>query len=237
MNSASSNQKLPNKKRKYTKYKMSNKKSSSRDDKQDKEIAKLKKLVKVQAPPTKSSFAETGTLNPQNVWQAFGMPFPNKGGDINDRLGAEIELKSINLRYLVAASETDDFDTMRVILVQYMDGNEHDEYPVNHDTNLWLSTPTDYPYLAPYNTQSASTYRVLYDKIHHLCAAGEAEQGANVLLTPKDLAITHFKFDGDGGGALAGLDRGLIIGWICSNSSASPNPDFTATIRFNYTDS
>jgi len=228
-------QKLPNNKKRKFNNKKTQAKSLSRDDKQDKEIARLKKLVKVQAPPTKTTYVET-TLSPENTWAAFGIPFPAKGGAANQRLGDDIEFKSLNVRYLVSASESDDFDTMRVILIQFMNGNEHDEFPVNYFQDLWESPTTSYPYLSPYNTQSSSNYKVLYDQMHHLDAAGEAEQSGNVLILPKDLRVTKFHFDTDSGGALAGLDRGIIIGFVCSNSTASPNPDFTCTMKFNFTD-
>lgn len=218
------------------KFKKGPYKKRNKDQVQDREIAKLKKLIKDVAPPVKSTYSEF-VLNPQNEWIAFGLPYPSLGGDPTERLGAQIKLRSINLRFNLAVSETDNFDTMRVILVQYMNGNEHDEFPLNYNTDLWLSPTTDYPILSPYNTQSASTYRVLYDEVFNLNENGKAQCAKNLVLYSKDLAIYEIKFDTDAGGALAGLDRGLIVGYACSDSSASPNPSITGTFKLNFVDS
>jgi len=193
------------------------------DTKQDIEIAKLKKLMKANLPPVKSTYAE-GTGNPENSFVAFGMPWPQKGGDNNERLNQEIVLKSINIRYCVNVSESDNFDTMRVVIVQFMDGNEATAFPLNYATNLWLSPVTDFPNLSPFNTQSASSYHVLYDKIHNLNDNGVSQENVNLLLRPKDFRITKFKFDTDAGGSFPAFDRGLIVMFVCSDSSASPQP-------------
>lgn len=222
-------------KRKKTFAKPLKRTKTFRDNKQDKEIKLIKKQLRILAPPVKSRYGEN-TINPENVWEAVGLPYPAKGGDNDERLGAEIIVKSINFRYNLSVSESDDFDTMRVIIVQYMDGNTNGNYPLNHDTNLWLSPTTAFPYNSPFNTQSADTYRVLFDKVYNLNAAGQAQIAENILITSKDMAISKLKFDGDDGLGLPPLDRGLILMWVCSDSSASPNPKMDVSIKFNFTD-
>lgn len=217
------------------KRKLGNSAKLSKDKKQDLEIKKLKKQLKVIAPPVKSTYGEA-VYNPENSWTSVAMNFPAKGGDNDQRLGDIIEIKSINIRYTLSVSETDDFDTMRCVLVQYMDGNEEAEYPLDHARNLWLEPVTDYPVLSPFNTQSAATYRVLFDKVYNLNENGQAQMSENILVLAKDLAISKIKFDNASGLGLPALDRGLIILWVCSDSTASPNPKIECTFKMNFTD-
>lgn len=227
-----------NGKRKFNNFKKSSTtmvSKKSKDFKQDQEIKRLKKAIKTMAPPVKTTYSESD-INPENVWTAFGVPYPAKGGAANQRLGEKIKVKSLNVRYKLSVSETDDFDTMRVVIIQYMDGNADTEFPLDYQANVWEDPVTSYPYLSPYNTRSASTYRVLYDKSHCLNQGGIAQVSENVLILAKDMAITELKFDTDNGGALAGLDRGIIICWACSDSTASPNPNLIATVKLNFTD-
>jgi len=218
------------------KRKLGNTSKFSKDKKQDMEIKKIKKQLKVIAPPVKSTYGEA-VYNPENAWTSVAMNFPAKGTDYDERLGEEIELKSLNIRYTLSVSESDNFDTMRCVLVQYMDGNEVTQFPLDHERNLWLEPVTDYPVLSPFNTQSASTYRVLFDKVYNLNDNGQAQVTENLVFFPKDFAVTHFKFDTASGLGLPGLDRGLIILWVCSDSSATPNPKIECTFKMNFTDS
>jgi len=207
----------------------------TKDQQQDREIKRLKSIVKSNAPPVKSTYAEE-VQNPENTLIAIGMPYPAKGGDNDDRLGQEIIIKSINLRWTISVSETDDFDTFRCTLVQFMDGNLVTEFPINYLTNLYLQPTTDYPVLSPFNTQSAGTYRILFDKVYNTNEAGNAQYSENLLVLGKDLAISKIKFDTDAGGSLPGLDKGLILLFVCSDSTASPNPKIEITKKFNFID-
>jgi len=209
--------------------------STKKDQQQDRDIKRLKNALRVLAPPVKSRYGET-VYNPENEWMSIGLPYPAKGGDKDERLGDTIDVKSINFRYTISVSETDNFDTFRCCIIQYMDGNTETNYPLNHLTNVWLQPTTDYPVLSPFNTQSASTYRVLFDKVYNVNENGVAQISENVLVLAKDMAITKIKFDTDAGLGLPALDRGLILMWICSDSSASPNPKIECTIKFNFTD-
>lgn len=207
----------------------------TKDQQQDREIKRLKSMVKLSAPPVKSAYVEE-QQNPTNAWTAIGLPYPVKGGAADERLGQEIIIKSINYRFTLSVSESDDFDTMRVCIIQYMDGNLVNNFPIGQLTNVFLEPTGSYPVLWPFNTQSASTYRVLFDKNYNLNEAGIAQHSENILLTSKDLAISKVKFDTDAGGALPGLDRGLIIFYVCSDSSASPNPGIEISTKLNFID-
>jgi len=150
------------------------------NEKIEKEIKQLRKIEKINKPPVKSIYAEN-TLSPGNSWVAIALDYPALGGTANERLGPIIEMKSVNVRFVVTTSNSDTYDTVRVIFIQYMDGNTVTNYPINHDTNVWESTATSYPYIVPYNTQTASRYRVLYDEIFHVNENGVAEISRTLL--------------------------------------------------------
>lgn len=210
-------------------------KKVTKDQQQDREIKRLKHIVKQTAPPIKSAYVEE-QQNPTNAWTAIGLPYPVKGGAADERLGQEIIIKSINYRFTLSVSESDDFDTMRVCIIQYMDGNLVNNFPIGQLTNVFLEPTGSYPVLWPFNTQSASTYRVLFDKNYNLNEQGVAQVSENLLITHKQLAITKVKFDTDAGGALPGLDRGLIMFYVCSDSTASPNPGIEISTKLNFID-
>jgi len=207
-----------------------------KDMQQDMEIKRIKKQLKVIAPPVKSNYSEA-TYNPQNAWTGLGVPFPAKGEEPNERIGDEIVIKSVNVRYNLSVSESDTFDTMRVVFVQWNQPNTEGNLPVGQDALLWLDPSMDYPYNSPYNTQTASTYKVLFDKVYNLNDAGISQAHENLVFLPKDLKTTKLKFGTDVGTALPQLDGGLIVGYVCSDSTASPNPGINISVKLNYTDS
>lgn len=210
-------------------------KKLSKDAQQDLEIKKLKKLIKKAEPPTKSSYIEV-VKSPENSWDLIGAPWPAKGGAMNERLGQDIAFKSLNIRYTVNVADSDGFDTFRVLIVQWNEENEFGQPPVNHLSMLFEEALTDYPTLAPFNTQSAAKYRILYDKVHNLCDSGIAQATENVLILPSQLAVTKFTYQTDGGGQLPQLDSGIILMYIASDSTTEPNPRIDTVWKFNWTD-
>lgn len=220
------------KKRKLSTYQT----KKNRDDKQDKEIKMLKMKLKMAEPPVKTIYAE-GVNNPENTFEGLGILWPGQGSDLSNRIGNQIKIKSLNIRYNLSVSESDDFDTFRVTIVQYVDGSKEGEYPLDALANTFVAPGSDYPVLVGFNTQSASRYRVLHDKVHNLNAAGQAQAFENLIFYPKDLVIDHIKFDSSGGGNFPGMDGGIIVLWVCSDSTASPNPKIEYTCKLNFTDS
>jgi len=210
--------------------------TTKKDVAQDREIKRLKASLKVLAPPVKSTYIEV-VQSPENSFIGFTCKYPAKGGAKDERIGDEIEVKSLNIRYNLNVSETDNFDTMRVIFVQWIPSNALGELPVNSDPMLFENNIGDYPILWPFNTQSASSYKVLFDKVYNLNENGIAQMHENILILGKDLRVKKLKFQTDDGTQLPQLDSGLIIGYVCSDSSASPNPRMDCTIKLNFTDS
>lgn len=209
-------------------------KTTAKDVQQDREIQRLKKMIKIAKPPVKSTYIENN-LSPENAFEGFTFQYPAKGAAENERIGKQIDIKSVNYRFTLNVSDTDVFDTMRVIFVQWQINNAESAIPSNN--LLFLYPVGDYPNLWPFNTQNAHTYRILYDRVFNLSEGGIAQVTENILFTPKDLGITKLTFENDDGGQIPTLAGGLIMGYVCSDSSATPNPRIDYTAKFNFTDS
>lgn len=227
--------------RKYVKAKRKSDKSSA--SLLEKQILSLKRMVRSTEPPTKTCYW-VYTSNPTNEWTGMGILYPTLGGALNQRLGQEITLKSIQINYKLSVASSDGFDTMRFVLVQFMDNNTSGNYPF---TNLagavkqvFLADNTqDYPYISPFNTQTKKSYRILHDQTWCLDNSGSAQATGTIMVYPRNLAYTklHYQDNEDASGLLPGFAEGMIVGFWCSDSSASPNPGVEAYVKTNYTDS
>lgn len=206
-----------------------------------KEMFRLKKQMLVTKPPVKSVYQEN-TLSAENDWVGIGVIYPKLGGGNDERLGNQIQIKSINWRILFKVAESDDFDNVRFVIVQFLDNNTEANYPYGSLNGalekVFYNNSTDYPINIPYNTQTTQSYRVLYDEVFCLSAQGVEAVHKNILLTSKDLAVSKLVFEqADSDNNLPGLNEGLIVGFFCSDSAATPNPTITWSVKTNYTDS
>lgn len=200
------------------------------------QLIKLRHQLRTIAPPVKSCYYAGGT----SVGSGFltdGPAYPALGGAANERLGAKIQLKSLNLRFKVTTSNTDTYDSIRITVVQYKDSNATGSAPANSIDNVFDPLATaSYPWLAPFNSVKTCCYHVLFDELIHVNEQGMAEVSRNLTFLPKDLSITKLDFVDDGGGQLPGLEEGLIRALIVSDSTAIPNPSYEMVWRLNYTD-
>lgn len=207
----------------------------------EKQLLVLRNQVKGNEPPIKSIYQEN-ILSPQNEGAPLGIPYPALGGAKTNRLGQDIKLKSINIRGLWKVAESDGFDNVRLTIIQYMDKNANAGYPFGSVSAAWNNVfledyANDYPIIAPFNTQTTQSYRVLYDETWCLSSQGIEGAMVNIVLTPKDFAVKKLHFNDDASNAnLPGLQEGLIMGWVSSDSAASPNPSFTYTVKTNFID-
>jgi len=96
----------------------------------------------------------------------------------------------------------------------------------------------DYPYVMPFRTQTKSSYRVLYDQTFQVDNSGQATQDIHYLVTTKDLAVSkiHYLDNEDTDVNLPALSEGMIVGLVCSNSTATPHPTFECVVKLNYVD-
>lgn len=224
------------------KYVKAYKKGDTKTVQMQKEIQRLKSAMVHNSPPIKTKwyiFSQT----PQNEWSGMGLAWPVLGGANNQRLGQDIKLKSLQLKGIVKVSNSDTFDTARLVLVQYLDSNTSGNYPYGSLDNCVKATfldvnSGDYPYIMPFLTQTKSSYRVLYDKTYQLDNGGNATCDVDVLITSKDLAVTkiHYLDNDDTDVNLPALSEGMIVGFVCSNSTATPNPQFEIVVKLNYID-
>lgn len=224
------------------KYVKGSSKSDTKTDKLQKQLNRLKASMVHNAPPIKTKWA-IFTQSPQNEWGAMGIYWPTLGGANNQRLGQDIKIKSIELKGIVKVAESDDFDTVRLVVVQYLDSNTSGQYPYGGlaqvvNTTFLDANTGDYPYIMPFRTQTKSSYRVLCDKTWEVNKQGKATADIHELITSKNLAVTkiHFLDNEDTDVNLPGLSEGMILGFVCSNSTASPNPQFEIVVKLNYID-
>jgi len=224
--------------RKYLKVKKGDKSNEALQ----KQITMLKSAMVHNAPPIKTKwniFDNTVT----NEWTGIGIAYPALGGANNQRLGQDIKVKSLQGKGTVSVAESDDFDTVRFVVMQYLDSNTSDNYPygdLGHCVQqTWLDVNTgDYPYIMPFKTQTKSAYRVLYDKTFFTDKGGNAQLPIEFLITSKDLAVSklHYLDNEDTSVNLPGLSEGLIICFACSDSTTSPHPRIQMTFKLNYID-
>jgi len=200
------------------------------------QIAQLRKQIYGIAPPVKSIY--------ESIGQSIGSTFVNKqpnypalGGTSIDRLGQTIKITSLELRYMFTVSNSDTYDTCRCTIVQYLDSNAISSLAPNALDNTFDPLgAASYPWLCPFNTIKKGSYRVLYDRLHHVNENGNAELGATVTIMASQLAVDKLVFTDDTGGQGAPLEEGQIVAWFVSNSTASPNPDMEGVWRLNFTD-
>jgi len=224
------------------KYVKAGKKSDTKTVSLQQQITRLKSAMVHNAPPIKTKwniFDNTVT----NEWTGIGIAYPALGGANNQRLGQDIKVKSLQGKGTISVAESDDFDTVRFVVMQYLDSNTSDNYPygdLGHCVQqTWLDLNTgDYPYIMPFKTQTKSAYRVLYDKTFFTDKGGNAQVPVEFLITAKDLAVSklHFLDNEDTSVNLPGLSEGLIVCFGCSDSTTSPHPRIQMVFKLNYVD-
>lgn len=206
-----------------------------------KELAIMKKTVakkfKEDEPPLKYTYAEF-VVSPENTWTNMEFLWPIQGNTVNERLQSIIQVKSMQFNFIVKASESDGFDNVRVVFIQYVDANLSGTPP---DINIvFIDAGTSFPYIGQYNSLNRSRYRVLFDKTYCVNYNGIASIADSFTCTSRDLTTNHGKMiyisDTDTNGNVPGLEGGYVIGYCCSDSSASPNPSIEYTTRMNFTD-
>lgn len=210
----------------------------------EKDVSLLKRQMLVNAPPIKTTYY-VYSANPTNEWTAMGLNWPVLGGSNVQRLGQDIKIKSIQIKGLMDVSSSDGFDTMRFVLLQYLDSNTSANFPYGTLDNLVKNTfmqpsnSDDYPFITTFRTQTKSSYRVLYDKSFNLSSGGQASANLDLLITSKDLAVKkiHYLDNDDESLNLPAVSEGMIVGLWCSDSNATPNPKIEAYVKLNYTDS
>lgn len=171
-----------------------------------------------------------------------------QGDQENERVGEEVVLRSLKLRYTVHSADSslvlgpDDYNLVRVIVFQWRNRDTVDV--PSQSTLLRTAGPMtgfiDYV-VSPHNKDSTEMYKILYDK-RHLLTNDAVYDGTSVSLVrgagsvkhatvniPLKKIRRHLKFSTDSNAAVGHLYIALI-----SDSSITPHPtgDFTWEIAY-----
>lgn len=179
----------------------------------------------------KTYFIEgTGSISDSGVMNLF--PMPAKGTGTSNREGDDIWVLSTEYRIRVSTPEND--DCVRVIFVQWMEYIDSVVTFNNIAENLFVSGSTNY-YMAPFNSQLATKYRVLYDRCFNIDA--DNKRSFDVHKVFKNLPIKKLHFENDDGstGSYA-LSKGMVICLMISNSAIAPHPAYEVSSKVNFYD-
>lgn len=231
----------------YNKVRNSVKKSIQNQGVQKQVSPYKRKLYSIQ-PPIKSVAVSRANLITTFFASMLGLgTYPQRGGQVNQRLGSDIMLKSLEIRYTF--SYTNDlpdpvpFSICRISVIQFTGQNADGGFPTSSGT---ISSAIDLVYVPPhgstthannlvFNTQTKQDYRVLYDKVHNLSLAGHNSENGHVMITKFPVPKLHFQTDVSDP-HLPSLSSGLIAIFIASSNSDVPYPIFNSITKLNFTD-
>jgi len=201
-------------------------------------LNKLTQTVKKQEPPLKRKYYE-GSQAPENAWSGFALPYPYVGADDNERIGQIIQVKDIECNFQINVSTSDDLDTFRVVFVQYKDENTTGNPPTPGLELLFENYDGDDPTQAIWNPITKSRYKVFFDKTYNLNDKGLGQINDSFKVNYTQLydkgKLTFL--DTVNNEFFPGLQGGYITGYICSDSTAVPNPEIRYAMMVTYTDS
>lgn len=180
------------------------------------------------------------------TYQDLNIPYIAEGTNVNQRVGAKIVLKSIQIKgqMLVGAGVAPDaYNQMRIILVKYRthgnsSANANDKIALSdllqHASNASYSSETRMNSL--YKKQSQFQFKILYDKVHllgwHLGVDGSTTtphpKRFRINVNCKD-AIIEYKDNGE-----PAKDTYAML--YFSDSGTANNPSISYTWRINFVD-
>lgn len=185
-----------------------------------------------------------GTTNPTKFMnlpaqgiQAFDN-FDNESSQ-GQRIGNTIFVKGIQMNFQVTLGESvllgdDKENLVRMVIFQWLE--EDLTAPVFGD--IFLEGTTGQPYLANYNPDTRSLYKILYDKTFTLSPnGGNPVTIARHIELSRKLKMKKWVFEGNNqSGFGANLVKGNIYWIFTSDSTAAPSPTVDWSLRFRYTD-
>lgn len=200
----------------------------------------MKKKAKIDEPPLKYTYSEfAGTYT--NAWSNAAMDWPTMGSGISNRLTDIIKIKSITFNFLVKASESDGFDNVRIIFIQWVDQNASgDATPAIGLSQALIDPTSSFCYLNQWNSITRNKYRVLFDKTYCVNYNGVATVADQFTVTGPNLTVNKgrmvYSNDSETNMLAPGLEGGYVVGFICSDSAVTPNPSVEYSFRMNFTD-
>lgn len=208
-------------------------------------VQSIKRKLALMSPPIKTVPNYTGMVDVSNTITPFGLGvFPPKGATATTRIGADIMLKSLELRYTFEAVSTalhDDYNICRITLVQFTGQNADGAYPsvpptaVGSSNMVFAQTASSYSNNNLFNSQTKQEYRILYDKTHTVSTIGPFASSGHIMITRFPVSKLHFLVDASDVN-LPALSEGLIFLFITSDSSVAPHPRVQFNSKLNFTD-
>jgi len=164
-----------------------------------------------------------GTVNPQAVTTIL------QGTQDDQRIGDEITLKTINLRYHIEASiNAVSNDNVRVLMIQWFDTTAPTSTQI-------LANPATGPGVVSYyyydSFRRGNRMKVLYDKTHSISETQGGTSGVNVNKWIKPYKFTkHLSFSAAGNDPIHG---GIYIIFVSDDATAnSPTATFFIHLEF-----
>lgn len=192
-------------------------------------------------PPLKSSSAFTAPTQADTNMSLTGVRhiWPSRGGAVNQRLGSEIILKSLEIRLQLVASAAA-VTAARVCLFQIIGQNANGSFPVPSGTPTdmldILFSPSPSTMVAPkfptnllFNTQTKQQYRVLYDQQLDVNDGYYATPILHIQINDFPIKKIHFTQD-ISNSSQPGVTDGLILMMVCTDQP----PDSGTPVNYNY---
>lgn len=195
---------------------------------QKQQISAMTKRAQTSAAELK--YIDTSLISQQGTWtyQLNDISDPASGNTDQTRIGDEISVRDIELRYGVYLSASDVSGIsahMRVCIIQsYADNTS------GLTGNSWFfNNTTAVSYISMYNHDNRRMYKVLYDEDIALSTTGPINAYRTVIVKPGRKKV---RFQGTG---VTG-DGHIYVVFVSSlNTSSAPYIDYN--VRLNYTDS
>lgn len=154
-------------------------------------------------------------------------PPMNQGTANTQRMGRAIYIKSIHMRCHINTIANDVYDTVRVMIFQWMDETTPTAAAVAA-TDILEDIGTN-PFLSALSTDNGHKVRVLHDKMYNVSENGD--WAATDKIFKKVNSKAKWKV------GVAAIETGQLFCMIISDSLALPHPRFRANFRTRYTDS
>jgi len=148
-------------------------------------------------------------------------------------IGDKIKPAYIKINYAIKSTSTDNFNLVRLIVVQVIGGG------VANIDNVLLSTGNNATPLSPYDPDYRETYRVLYDSVHDVHAydsfpgSAKCTKTGSIFIPGKKLRQVHFLIKEEPAMAVA---AGNLIFFAVSDSTSDPDPQILYWTNVGYTD-
>lgn len=163
------------------------------------------------------------------TWQIQDLLGIAQGNNESERDGTEVKLKTISLRYGWSLKPSVDVTAFcRIILFQWKQ-NDNATTPVITDIMYDPNSLVNPAWFSPYRYDTTQNYRIIYDRIHVIQAAGPSGAFKNVKNLTKNFA-KRVRFDT---GTIKGTNK-IYLAVVTDFNAGGQPPEFEyyGTIRY-----